>query len=164
MPHKTDPDSLGFLLNDTSRLMRQEFERRISGIGLQITPGEARALIYVAANEGARQGAIAERMGIEPMTVCGYIDRLEKCGLVRRQADPADRRAKNVRTTVAAGAPIAIIRAEAKSVLDQAQAGIAPEGRVLLAAALKQIRGNLLDMLGERADAPPDAPAEGAEA
>ena len=124
MPLKTDPDSLGFLLNDTSRLMRQSFERRIANIGLQITPGEARALIYIAANEGARQSVIADRMGVEPMTVCGYIDRLEKCGLVGRQPDTADRRAKNVHTTEAAEAMITAIRAEAKIIVEQAQAGL----------------------------------------
>jgi len=150
MPVKTDPDSLGFLLNDTSRLMRQSFERRIAGIGLQITPGEARALIYVAANEGARQSVIADRMGVEPMTVCGYIDRLEKCGLVSRQPDPADRRAKNVTTTETAEAMILAIRAEAKAVVEQAQAGLDAETRAMLTTALKLLRGNLVDMAGEK--------------
>jgi DNA-binding MarR family transcriptional regulator len=152
MPLKTDPDSLGFLLNDTSRLMRQSFERRIAGIGLQITPGEARALIYIAANEGARQSVIADRMGVEPMTVCGYIDRLEKVGLVSRQPDPSDRRAKNVRTTEAADATIVTIRAEARIVVEQAQAGLDAAARAMLTGALKQVRGNLLDMAGEKAD------------
>ena len=155
MSLKTDPDSLGFLLNDTSRLMRQSFERRIAGIGLQITPGEARALVYVAANEGARQSVIADRMGVEPMTVCGYIDRLEKCGLVSRQPDPADRRAKNVLTTEAADTTITAIRAEAKAVVEQAQTGLDAGTRAMLAAALKQVRGNLLDMTGEKTDAQP---------
>jgi DNA-binding MarR family transcriptional regulator len=155
MSLKTDPDSLGILLNDTSRLMRQSFERRIAGIGLQITPGEARALVYVAANEGARQSVIAERMGVEPMTVCGYIDRLEKCGLVGRQPDPGDRRAKNVRTTEAADTTITAIRAEAKAVVEQAQTGLDAATRAMLAAALKQVRGNLLDMTGEKTDAQP---------
>lgn len=168
MPLKTDPDSLGFLLNDTSRLMRQSFERRIAGIGLQITPGEARALIYVAANEGARQSVIADRMGVEPMTVCGYIDRLEKCGLVSRQPDPVDRRAKNVRTTEAADAMTIAIRAEAKVLVEQAQAGLDPEGKAALTAALKSIRGNLIDMLSEKSDAQsfaqPLAPAAGVPA
>lgn len=160
MPLKTDPDSLGFLLNDTSRLMRQSFERRIAGIGLQITPGEARALIYVAANEGARQSAIADRMGVEPMTVCGYIDRLEKIGLVGRQPDPSDRRAKNLRTTEAADAMITAIRAEAKVLVEQVQAGLDPATRSLLVAALKQVRGNLIDIVGEKAEQPIPLPGE----
>lgn len=155
MPLKTDPDSLGFLLNDTSRLMRQSFERRIASIGLQITPGEARALIYIAANEGARQSVIADRMGVEPMTVCGYIDRLEKCGLVGRQPDAVDRRAKNVHTTDAADAMITVIRAEAKIIVEQAQTGLDAATRATLTAALKQVRGNLLEISGERTGVQP---------
>lgn len=152
MPVKAGPDSVGFLLNDTARLIRQGFERRIVDIGLQITAGEARALLYVAANEGARQSVIAECMGVEPMTVCGYIDRLEKCGLVRRQPDPADRRAKNVHTTDAAEATIAAIRAEATVVVEHAQTALDATTRAMLTTVLKQVRGNLLAMVGERPD------------
>ena len=163
MSLKSDPDSLGFLLNDTSRLMRQNFERRIAGIGLQITPGEARALVYVAANEGARQSVIAERMGVEPMTVCGYIERLEKCGLVSRQPDATDRRAKNVRTTDAANATITAIREEARVLVEQTQTGLDAAMRTMLTAALKQVRGNLLDMLDERPDSRRAVSTEGVE-
>lgn len=164
MPLKTDPDALGFLLNEVSRLMRSNFERRIAGIGLQITSGEARALIYCAANEGSRQGVIAERMGIEPMTVCGYLDRLEKFGLISRQADPADRRAKNIRTTDAANATIAAIRSEAKAMVDQAQAGLDAESKALLSSALRAVRGNLIDMLEDKPESRMLTLADGAEA
>lgn len=153
---KTDPDGLGFMLGETARLMRNSFERRIAEIGLQITTGEARTLIFVAANEGARQTVIAERMGVEPMTVCGYLDRLEKCDLVSRSPDPADRRAKNVRTTDAANATIAAIRAAGRAMLDQAQAGLDEDERVALGSALRVVRGNLADFLAERG-APPSA-------
>jgi len=150
MTLKTDPDALGFLLGETARLMRNNFERRIAGIGLQITTGEARTLIFVAANEGARQSVIAERMSVEPMTVCGYLDRLERVGLISRNPDPADRRAKNVRTTDDADATISAIRAAGRAMVDEAQAGLDAESRVLLSAALRMVKGNLIDMLQEK--------------
>jgi len=143
MSLKTDPDSLGFLLNDTSRLMRQSFERRIAGIGLQITPGEARALVYVAANEGARQSVIAERMGVEPMTVCAYLDRLEKLNLIARSPDPNDRRAKNVRTTDEADRMLANVRDQTSELFDQVQVSLDPEARRLFMESLRTIRDNL---------------------
>jgi MarR family transcriptional regulator for hemolysin len=164
MTVKTDPDALGFLLAETARLMRSNFERRIAGIGLQITTGEARTLIFVSANEGARQSVIAERMGVEPMTVCGYLDRLEKSGLVSRQTDPLDRRAKNVRTTDAADATIAAIRTEGRALADQAQAGLDAESRALLSAALRAVKGNLIDLLDEGPDALSLATVGGAKA
>lgn len=36
--------------------------------------------------------ALAERMHLDPSTVTGVVDRLQKKGLVSREADPADRR------------------------------------------------------------------------
>ncbi|MBP6990962.1 MAG: MarR family transcriptional regulator [Spirochaetes bacterium] len=37
--------------------------------------------------------------GLEPSTMTGVIDRMERDGLVRREDDPEDRRAQNVRLT-----------------------------------------------------------------
>jgi MarR family transcriptional regulator, transcriptional regulator for hemolysin len=158
MPLKTDPDSLGFLLTEVSRLMRNAVERRISDAGLEITSGEARALMHVAANEGARQTIIAERMGVEPMTVCAYLDRLEKIGLVARQPDPADRRAKNVRTTDAADRMIAAIRKETSALFDSVQAGLDAEARVALSSALKLVRTNLQAALVAKETSQPTGP------
>ena len=150
MPLKTNPDSLGFLLTEVSRLMRTAVERRISHAGLEVTAGEARALMHVAANEGARQTVIAERMGVEPMTVCAYLDRLEKIGLVSRQPDPDDRRAKNVRTTDDADRMIAAIRKETSALFDSVQTGLDDEERAALLASLKLVRGNLQASLADR--------------
>lgn len=150
MPLKTNPDSLGFLLTEVSRLMRNAVERRISDAGLEITAGEARALMHVAANEGARQTVIAERMGVEPMTVCAYLDRLEKIGLVARQPDPGDRRAKNVRTTDAADRMIVAIRKETTALFDSVQTGLDADAREALSSALKLLRGNLQAALADR--------------
>lgn len=99
MPLKFDPDTIGFLIADVSRLLRAEFDRRTGGIGLDLTPAEARTLVNVARGGGLRQAALAERMGVEAMTLSTYLDRLEARGLVAREADPADRRAKLVRVT-----------------------------------------------------------------
>jgi MarR family transcriptional regulator for hemolysin len=79
-----DSQTFGFMVSDIARMTRALLERRIAAAGLGITPGEARALLYIAAQEGERQTRIAERMGIEPMTACTYIDKLEKQGLVAR--------------------------------------------------------------------------------
>jgi DNA-binding MarR family transcriptional regulator len=159
MPSKTNPDSLGFLLSETSRLVRTGFERRVSRIGLDITAGEARALIHVAVMEGARQTAIAERMGVEPMTVCAYLDRLEKIGLVSRQPDPLDRRAKNVRTTDAADAIITAIRRETAALFDEIQDGLDPEQRAALLSTLKVLRANLIEVLSDKSEAAADRQA-----
>jgi MarR family transcriptional regulator for hemolysin len=150
MPSDTSPESLGFLLAEIARLVRGGLERRVARIGLELTPGEARALAHVAANEGARQTVIAERMGVEPMTVCAYLDRLEKLGLVTRTADPTDRRAKQIHITEQAAETLASIRREASALYEGAQAGLGPAEREALLIALKILRNNLHAALGER--------------
>ena len=64
-------------MTDLSRLIRAEMDRRISDAGLGLTPGEGRTLVYAARAGEVRQIELAERMGVEPMTLSSYLDRLE---------------------------------------------------------------------------------------
>jgi MarR family transcriptional regulator for hemolysin len=102
MPRQTDPDTFGFLITDVSRLLRAEFDRRIADAGIGLTPGEGRTLSYAARAGVVRQMVLAERMGIEAMTLSTFLDKLEARGLIERRADPTDRRAKLVHLTEAA--------------------------------------------------------------
>ena len=42
-----EPESIGFLIAETARLQRSEFEKRIANAGFELTPGEARALLNI---------------------------------------------------------------------------------------------------------------------
>jgi len=140
------PETLGFLIADTARLLRAEFDRRTGAAGLGLTPAEARTLSHVARVGPIRQAILAERMGIEAMTLSACLDRLEAQGYVRREADPSDRRAKLVDITEAAGpaldqifAASIAMRADMTQGLD---AGKVEEMRQMLVA----IRGRLVAM------------------
>lgn len=153
MPLKANPDSLGFMMTETTRLLRVAFERRITEAGLDITPAEARTLVYVAAGEGSRQNIIAERMGVEPMTVCAYLDRLERLDLIARSPDPNDRRAKNVRTTDEADRILSSVRQQTTELFDEILTGIDAETRTIFLDTLKSIRNNLQGLLADKAAA-----------
>lgn len=146
MPHKIDPDTLGFLIADVSRLMRGEFDRRAAETGLGITPGEARTLSHVARAGTTRQAALAERMGIEAMTLSASLDRLEAQGLVARTPDPTDGRAKLVRITENAEALLAEIGHMAAGLRNDMTASMAPDEVDAVIAALKLLRSNLTSM------------------
>ncbi len=143
MPVRLETDTIGMLLTDVSRLLRGAFDRRITTSALGVTPGEARALIQVAATEGIKQADIAIRMGIEPMTLSTYLDRLEGQGLVERVPDPCDRRAKNVVVTDKADALLLDIRREVRDLMDQVTSGLDADGREALRVSLKGLRENL---------------------
>lgn len=159
MSRTIDPDSLGFVITDVGRLLRAAVERRIGETGLSVTPGEARALLHVAVVNGSRQAQLAERLGVEPMTVSGYIDRLEQRGLVERRADPSDRRAKCVFLTDAADSLIDEVRGVAASVLDEMLADVDGEHRALLEQALKSMRARLQGALGCERESRPSGEA-----
>lgn len=135
---------LGFLLVDAARLYRARFERAFEGGTFGLTAGEARTLTYANLHPGLRQSALAEKMNVEPMTLVGFLDRLEAQGLLRRLPDPRDRRAKIVELTAAATPFLARIQEVAALVRGEALDGLDDADRELLATMLLQIRGNLV--------------------
>ena len=86
--------SLGFLLADVSRLLRQRFDARARELGL--TRAQWRVLAQLRRREGITQAALADILEIEPITLARHIDRLEAKGFIERRQDPTDRRARNL--------------------------------------------------------------------
>ena len=144
MSPRPDPDALGFVLIDVARMLRSAFERRIATAGLGLTPGEARTLVRIATLEGSRQLDIAQRMGIEPMTLSTYLDRLQSLGLIERRPDPADRRAKLIFTTPAAGDLITNIRIEQIELMQHVTSGIGETDLEIMRGQLIRLRANLV--------------------
>lgn len=138
-----DTDSLAFLVSDCARLMRMAFEKRILSAGLGLTAGEARTLIQIAAVNGSRQLDIAIRMGLEPMTVSAFLDRLQARGLIERQPDPLDRRAKRIFLSDAAADMISAISVEIAAVQREATQGMDEEALANVSRSLKSFRQNL---------------------
>ena len=83
--------SLGFLLGDSSRLLRKRFDRLARSFGM--TRAQWGVIAVLRRDEGINQTAMADIMEIEPITLGRHIDRLEEAGWVERRPDPDDRRA-----------------------------------------------------------------------
>ena len=64
--------------------------------GEDITPMQWSVLAAVLEEPGSAQAHIAKRLGIDAVTLGQMIDVLERKGLVKRQADPADRRGRQL--------------------------------------------------------------------
>ncbi len=143
MHRHIEPESFGFLVNDVARLVRADVDRLIAAAGVGLTPGEARALTYAARAGTVRQSVLAERMGIEAMTLCSFIDKLEAQGLVSRTVDPTDRRAKLVHLTEAADTILARLREVVSTAIATASAGMSDEEWATLQTLLKRVRVTL---------------------
>lgn len=85
---------LGFLIHDVSRLRRSAFDRCLKP--LNVTRSQWWVLAYLSREDGMTQSQLAEELDLGKVAVGGLIDRLEKSGLVRRDADASDRRVNRV--------------------------------------------------------------------
>lgn len=139
-----DDAPFGLVLIDSARLLRARCDRALDDAQLGLTAGEARTLFYVSRHPASRQTALAARMGVEPMTLVGYLDRLESVGHVVREPDPTDRRAKTVRITPEAEPllerVLAVLRAVRESLLDD----FGPEEVERFKTMLARLRRRLL--------------------
>ena len=138
-------ESLGFLLGDTTRLIR-----RVCAIYLeehQLTLAQMRALMYVARREGIRQVELADLLEVQPITLARLIDQLAETGLVERRADPKDRRAFQLFLTQAAIPIIAVLGERSAEFQEQALAGLTPEQIEILFLSLNKVRDNMSAML-----------------
>lgn len=129
---------------DTTRLLRRRFEIALSKQDTGLTVGESRALAFIWHFEGYRQAALAERMGVEPMTVVGYLDSLEKAGLITRKPDPGDRRAKLVVLTDKADPVLDKIGVAMTEVRSEVLAGLSEDQKTTLDSLLCVLKNNLL--------------------
>lgn len=57
-----------------------------------LTIPQLRLLWILRDDDGLPVGSLAERLGVNPSTITGHVDRLVRQGLVRREEDGADRR------------------------------------------------------------------------
>lgn len=144
MPPKYTPETISFLVADVARMLRSEFDRRITS--LDLTPAEARTLANVARSGPVRQSVLAERISVEAMTLSACLDRLENQGLVERMPDPSDRRAKLVDITEAAEPVLDEIFAASTAMQVDFTAGIDAAGVTEFRRILMAIHGNLVAM------------------
>lgn len=142
-------ENIGYLLSDSSRLLRRAFDDGVRAVG--VTGPQARLLLYMARAEGENQGHYADRLDVEPITLCRMVDRMEEAGLVERRRDPADRRAWRMHLTTRSRAMITQLRVCVDEMIDQMMSGIPAQDRETFARILTAVSANLTARRDNRA-------------
>jgi DNA-binding MarR family transcriptional regulator len=132
---------IGFLLADNSRLARWSFDRQVREIG--VTGPQARLLLLLNRFPGENQSFYAERLEVEPITLCRMVDRLEEAELIERRRDPADRRAWRLHLTAKSRKTIEDLQQRVDSLVDEMLAGLSAAEHAELERLLKTIGSNL---------------------
>ncbi|HUN42259.1 MAG TPA: MarR family transcriptional regulator [Acetobacteraceae bacterium] len=141
--HSAARRTLGFLLRDTSRLMRRRFMQYARERGLPLNRSEAQVLVYVHREQGMSQAKLAEQLDLEAISLVRLVDSLQEAGLIERRPHPHDRRIRTLWLTDAARPILEQVMAVRAEVRAQAMAGITEADQETLLDLLMTVRGNL---------------------
>jgi MarR family transcriptional regulator for hemolysin len=150
-----DDRHVGFLAADISRLMRTEFDRQVSALG--VTRAQWMVLARLARRPGCSQTELAEMMEVERATAGRLLDRLEENGLVRREPDPVDRRVRRVFPTPSAATAQAKIRGVADKIVAEATIDLSDDQRETLMDLMTMVKGRLSEVVQSRSTMPETA-------
>lgn len=134
-------NSVGFWVCQASHALQRAFNEELAPQG--VTFRQAQVLGCLALEGRLSQTDLAERMRIEPPTLVGIIDRMERDGWIRRYGDQNDRRRKFVEAMPAAKPVWTKIAAAAKRVRGRATQGMTPGQLAQLRKLLDVVQNNL---------------------
>lgn len=133
--------NIGYLLNDTSRLLRRSFDERMRGLGL--TAPQARLLLALEKFPDNNQAFYAERLEVEPITLTRIVDRMEEAGWIERMPDPADRRARILHLTTKSHDIVSKVRGRVEGLVEDMAFGLSTAERGELMRLLSMVSDNL---------------------
>ncbi|HTJ92273.1 MAG TPA: MarR family winged helix-turn-helix transcriptional regulator [Pararobbsia sp.] len=133
---------LGFVIGDVARRYGVIYDQRARQ-EIELTRAQGRLLVYLTAHGEMRQTDLATLADVTPMTVARMIDRMEAAGWVKRQADPADRRALLVSVTDKADDRLDAVLKLGDDLTEKMTAGFSDTEVATLVSMLKRVRANL---------------------
>jgi MarR family transcriptional regulator for hemolysin len=134
-------NSVGFWICQSSHALQRAFNEELAPQG--ITWRQCQVLGCLALEGPLSQTDLADRMRIEPPTLVGILDRMERDGWIRRDGDKRDRRRKLVHPQPAAKPVWSKIVSCAKRVRAKATRGMSASQLSELKKLLNIVQSNL---------------------
>jgi len=166
MPAPDLEQSCAFLIHDTARLIRRRLGLSIRD--LELTQAQWRVLANLLLTPGCTQSGLAETLDMEKAPLGHVLDRLEQAGWVKREPDPADRRARRVYLLEKAAPTVTLMSERFRAVETNYLRGFDPEEVGEMLASLQIVRDALKSPAAApatagAASAPPQAAAANGE-
>ena len=133
--------NIGYLLSDSSRLLRRAFDERVRSLGL--TAVQARLLLALQKFPDNNQAFHADRLEVEPITLTRIVDRMEEAGWIERVPDPGDRRARHLHLTEKSRCIVTKVGQRVETLVDDMSAGLSIGERADLMRLLGVVADNL---------------------
>jgi MarR family transcriptional regulator for hemolysin len=136
-------DSVGYWLIVGAHAFQRALSEELTPHG--VTFRQSQVLGWLALEGELAQNELAAKMMIEPPTLVGILDRMERDGWISRIACPSDRRKKIIVVNRAAQRIWSKIIACAKRVRARAVEGLSPEEIETLKQLVQRVQRNLSD-------------------
>lgn len=134
--------SVGYWLTQTTQAYHRIFNDTISPHG--ITFRQAQVIGWLMKDGQLTQSDLAQRIGVEPPTLVGILDRMERDNWIERVSCPEDRRCKRVRI----GAKVDLAWQKmvecSLAIRVKAASGLTPDEVQQLTVLLKKVYHNLV--------------------
>lgn len=131
-------------LTKVSRRVRTVFNQQVTAHGL--TYPRARTLFRLTKKANMTQTELACELELEQATLVRLLDRMEENGLIERQPDPRDRRAKLVALTPHGEEQAALVRAIADRIRGRIFEGIDLDELQQAIGLMERLATNLTDL------------------
>jgi len=100
MTFQLPPDCPYYLISRATLAVTSRLKKGFANEGIgTIKPAYLGVLLSLWNEDGLQANELGKRAGLEPSTMTGLIDRMERDGLVKREPDPNDRRAHRIHLT-----------------------------------------------------------------
>ena len=137
-PDSAGDESLSEAFWDVARRLREMSQETLAP--WDITPAHLRALRTLKRRGTMRLSELSDHLHIAPRSATEVVDALESRGLVRRLADPGDRRATLVEVTEQGAGLLETIRAARGTEAERVFGRLSPADRADLARILRKLR------------------------
>lgn len=135
------PQSVGAWVVPAARALVHAMNEELAPHG--VTHAQWSVLVLLARDPEVSQAELAERMGVEPPTLCRILDRMERDGWIARRPSETDRRRNRIRLE-ARVEPVWRQMVEcARRVRARATRGLDEDALRRLRDALRTVRANL---------------------
>lgn len=132
-----------YLLTRASLATTAMLRQQLTAAGVeQIRPAYLGVLMCLWAEDGLRAVELGRRAGLEPSTMTGLLDRMERDGLLARAPDPDDRRAHRITLTPGGRRAQKPVMRVIDGALQRMFEGVAARDLETLKAALRQVLTN----------------------
>ncbi|MFT4076928.1 MAG: MarR family transcriptional regulator [Asticcacaulis sp.] len=143
-PLKASQRTITALLAPLGRAYRKQVDRAFLGFGVSHTLGLP-VMLLGRLDDGVRQSALAEALGVEPPSLVPLLDQLERAELLERRPCLEDKRAKTLHLTPAGRDLAARAEIAADSVRSQLLGGISATDLETTARVLARFQRNMDD-------------------